>query len=109
MQNCTIRRITVEDFDSLPADRRPSALLGFVSQDEKAIDAEELGVYCDYARKNAARLAQPALKYPELLRFLCEYRLIPTKDFTLYLAEAEKQGDVESKALLLNYKKELGS
>ena len=40
---------------------------------------------------------------------MCREKLIKPKDIDVYLAEAEKRGDAEKKALLLNYQNELGS
>ena len=49
-----------------------------------------------------------AYKYPELLTFLAEHQLIKAADVDSYVAEAEKSGNTEQKACLLDYQNRIG-
>ena len=100
---------TEDDISQIPVTFRRRALLGFVS--EKGIDfaSERAKSYLAYAKKNSGKLVDLIAKYPELLTFLCEHRLIAAKDADAYMAAVEKSGDAEQKALLLDYQNTLGT
>ena len=92
----------------IPALYRRQALLGYVLEKETDFTSERAAAYLDYAQKNAGKLCGYAFDHHELLYFLCEHKLIKAKDIDTYTEEAEKRGNTEYKALLLNYQNELG-
>ena len=99
---------TEDGISSIPANYRPNALLGLISEPELDMDSERTRSYLEYAKRNAGKLIKAAFEKPELLYFLCTHDLIPAKDSDTYMAEAEKRGNLELKALLLEYQNKLG-
>ena len=104
-----LRFLTDDPISAFPVNRRRQALLGFIEEEGTDYNTERAKSYLDYARKNAGKLAEAALDYPKLLYFLCEHQLIQARDIDAYTAEAERRGDAENKALLLNYQNKLGT
>ncbi len=92
----------------VPAYYRTNALFGYVSSPKTDMDSDRTKSYLDYTKKNAAKLLPFAFKNRELLQFMCEYNLIPPKDYDAYLTEAEKSSDIGLKAQLLDYMNKLG-
>lgn len=88
---------------------RKNALLGFAVENPKDLLSERARSYLDYAKKNAEKLVEFAISHPELLLYLCDHNLILPKNYDAYLAEAEKNGGTEEKAILLNYGNKLGA
>ena len=104
-----VEKIVAEDFSSLPTKYRPAGALGFITEKTSEPDSETDKTVTDYLRKNAGKLFSYAFDHSELLYFLCERQVIQAKDIDAYMAEAEKRGDTEKKALLLDYQNKLGS
>ena len=102
-----VEKIVAEDFSSLPAKYRPAGALGFITEKTSEPDSETDKTVTDYLRKNAGKLFSYAFDHSELLYFLCERQVIQAKDIDAYMAEAEKRGDTEKKALLLDYQNKL--
>ncbi len=99
---------TQTPISELPAKYRVQALVGFSLENNIDLSSERATAYLNYAKKNAGKLCKEAFKYPALLRFLCDNKLIKAKDVDNYLREAEERGDTENKILLLNLQNELG-
>jgi hypothetical protein len=108
LDSAKVEKIFTDSFSSVPAKYRPAAALGAVS--EKSFDPQsEAGApVIAYLSKNDDKLCSFAFDHPELLRFLCSQKLIKAKNVDRYSEEAEKRGDVEQKALILNYLDSLG-
>ena len=104
-----IKRIIAEDFSSVPAARKLSAVLGYLSERRNVETGEIDERIRVYLEKNARKLSAAAFDEPELLTFLCDLRLIPAADVEAFQDEAEKRGDTEKKALLLGYQNRLDS
>ena len=103
-----LRFLTNDSIAVFPANRRRQALLGFLEEEGTDFATERAKSYLDYGKKNAGKLVEAAFDHPRLLYFLCEHQLIPAKDIDAYAAKAEKSGDAEKKALLLNYQNRIG-
>ena len=108
LDSAKVEKIFTDSFSSVPAKYRPAAALGAIS--EKSFDPQsEAGApVIAYLSKNDNKLCSFAFDHPELLRFLCSQKLIKAKNVDRYSEEAEKRGDVEQKALILNYLDSLG-
>ena len=92
----------------LPANRRLQAAAGFALLPNKDMTTDWAKSYLDYIKKNAIKLINVAFKETALMQLMCEYSLIPAKDYDAYLAEAEKSENAEIKAMVLAYMKKLG-
>lgn len=109
VKGCDDLWIRTENVPSeIPVSFRRRALLGFVSDFETDTESAWAKSWREYAQKNAGKLCNLAVEHRELLLFLCENALIKAKDIDAYMEEAEKCGDTEKKALLLNYQNKLG-
>ena len=101
--------VETDDLSAVPAAYRERAVLGYTIKKSNTTDKEVDAQYETYLSKNAAKLCKFAFENPALLFFLCEHQLISAKNIDTYLLEAEKQGDAEKKALLLDYQNKLGT
>ena len=108
IKDAPIKAIYTEDIDLVPAKYRPLAAIGFVSEKNRDMESEQSKKYVEYLKKNAGKLASLACDNPNLLYFLCDYKMICAKDIDAYMAEADKCDDVEVKSLLLEYQNSLG-
>lgn len=108
LDSAKVEKIFTDSFSSVPAKYRPAAALGAIS--EKSFDPQsEAGApVIAYLSKNDDKLCSFAFDHPELLSFLCSRKLIQAKNADRYSEEAEKRGDTEHKALILNYLDTLG-
>lgn len=104
-----LRFLTDDPISVFPANRRRQALLGFIEEAGTDYSSERAKTYLDYAKKNAGKLVETAFENPKLLSILCEHKLIGAKDLDIYLDKAEKRGDAEKKALLLDYQNTIGT
>ena len=110
LKDCPIHIIHTESVPSeIPNKYKSSALLGFVLAGHTDYSSNMAIAYKDYTGKSAAKLCEFAFDNPQLLRFICEQKLIHAKDIDIYTEEAEKRGNAEFKAMLLNYQNEMGS
>lgn len=109
IDNCNSKAVihTQSVPSEIPAERQPYALIGFVQDKEIDFNNERAKAYLEYAAQNALNLKSLAFEYSELLQFLCAYKLISVREVDSFIAEAEKRGDVEKKALLSSYEKTL--
>ncbi len=85
----------------IPEQFRTAALLGYAAENESDIGSERARSYERYARRMARELVGKAFERPELMHLLCSRDLIPPGTMGDYLAEAEKRGSVEQRAMLL--------
>ena len=108
LDSAKVEKIYSDSFTSVPAKYRPSAALGAVSEESFDPQSEAGAPVIAYLSKNDDKLCSFAFDHPELLRFLCSQRLIKAKNVDRYSEEAEKRGDAEQKALILNYLDSLG-
>ena len=92
----------------VPPNLRRLALLGFVSEEIGDPSSERSKSYLNYAKRNAGKLCSAAFDNPKLLQYLCDNKLINPGDVDVYIEEAQKRGNVEHEALILNYQKSLG-
>lgn len=60
--------------------------------------------YIKYIKANADKLMELAFERPAMLSGMCRQKLLTPKFLELYLDEAEKRGDVEAKAMLMDYR-----
>ncbi len=100
---------TTSSITEIPAKMRKYALLGFAQENPVDISSERSKSYLSYAKRNAEKLIDYSFEHPDLLFFLCEKQLIQAKTFDSYMVKAETGGDIEKKALLLDYMNKLGS
>lgn len=108
LDSAQVEKIFTDHFSSVPAKYRPAAALGAVSEERFDPLSEAGAPVVAYLSKNDDKLCSFAFDHPELLRFLCRQRLIKPKNADCYSEEAEKRGDAEQKALILNYLDSLG-
>ena len=108
LSDCDAKAIVAEDYTLFPPKYRKAMAIGFAFRQNNDLSTEETKAFMEYLSKNAAKLCADAFDMPELLRFLCEQRLIKAKDIDVYLEEARKRKTPELKALLLNYQNEIG-
>ena len=102
-------RIHTEDvITDIPAKYRRLALMGFISEETIDWDSERAKSYLAYMKRNVGKICDLAFLHDELLQLMLEHRLIQAKNIDIYLEEAERRGDTDKKALLLNYQNELG-
>lgn len=99
---------TEDNISQIPAHLRRRALLGFVKEKNVDMNSDQAKSYLEYAKKNSGKMVDLAYKYPELLTFLIENQLIKAADVDSYIAEAEKNGNTEQKAHLLEYQNRIG-
>ena len=106
-RDAQIRELDTEDFDALSFELKLGVSLRFLRENDADADTPRGREIAGFLALNNAKLPKPALREPKLLRFMCRRRMIPQKRIELYLAEAERVGDTEAKALLLEYRNEL--
>ena len=92
---------------AFPPPLRTAALRGYISGESRSKDPEVKKTYEEYAETNAISLCQEALTDQALLHFLCENRKIPAQYADHYREQAEKIGNTEAMALILNYQNEI--
>ncbi len=104
--NCEVTTVVTDDPESVPAEYRNAAALGYVRG--QGNDPARRETFSAFLTAHAAALCAFAFEHTELLYFLCENRLIAAGDTDLFLRQAEALRDTEGKALILNYQNELG-
>ena len=103
-----LQYIHTEDITKVPSDRRFAAIKGLFAEGQPDISLPRVKNHADYLLKNANRIKTDVIRDPELLRFMCDNKLIKAGDIDTYLEEAGKAGDTPVKALLLQYQNTLG-
>ena len=97
--SCTEDRIT-----AIPPERRPQAAMGFALIPDKDMASYWAKANLDYIEKYSNELVDAAFNETELLKLMCEYRLIPEKYLDAYLARAKWRKDEDIEEMLLDYK-----
>ena len=92
---------TDDPIEAIAESCRLEAALGFVAEEEFDGDSERTRSYLRWLTQHAGELIDRAFETPGLLKLLCLYGLIPPELFDAYLDAAEKHGDAELKALVL--------
>ncbi len=103
-----ISAIVTDEIDAVPEERRPAAAVGYALHPDTDPASARAKCHFRYMEENAGALCELAFEHPELLRLLCDHRLIPAGDTDAYLAEAENRDDTKGKLLLLDYQNSLG-
>ena len=97
-------RIQINDISLLPSPLRPNAALGFAySGGDKQTPGFD--AHSKYIKTNASKLVDLAIAEPVLLTLMCREKLITPKNIELYVAEAQKSGNAELIAMMLDYQK----
>jgi hypothetical protein len=108
MADCALEEVSSEDYSGFP----PIDLLSRAVKmaKDKAWDptAKNEAAMLTAIKEKADRLYEVAVEDDEKLNFMCSNKLITAKDLDAYLSEAEKMGDPEKTALLLDYQNQLG-
>ena len=107
VKNCVVTGITTENITKVPAKYRPVAALAYVTDQNVQADSFRTKNHLAYLEKNVDKLCDFSFEHPELLRYLCEHKLIKPANVDLYVQEAVKRDDVELKALILEYQNSL--
>lgn len=105
---CSPMVIHTEYLSKVPAKLRLGAAIGYCLEGGKNASAECAAEYEKYLTQHSLQMKNSAFDQPLVLQFLCEKKLIKAKDLDAYFEEAEKRGDAEKKALLLDYQNKLG-
>ena len=94
--------LVIENIGKLPASLRPNAVRGFakVSGGRETPGFES---HSKYIKNNAAKLVEDAMKQPALLALMCREQLIAPKHVELYVKAAQKSGNAEAIAMMLDY------
>ena len=95
-------RILIDDFSLLPPSLRPNAVVGF-AVNGGGKDSTGFEAYSKYAKTNAAKLVDTAMAEPILLAMMCREHLITKKNVELYIEAAQKTGNTEVIAMMLDY------
>ncbi|MBQ3985980.1 MAG: leucine-rich repeat protein [Oscillospiraceae bacterium] len=106
--NCAVS-CTEDEITSIPANRRSNAAMGFALIPDKDMTSDWAKSYLNYIEKHANELIDAAFRETALLKMMCDYQLLPTKDFNSYLAKAEQCKNPMINELLLAYKDKIGA
>lgn len=94
--------IHIIDISRLPMPLRPNAAVGFAkSGGEKGKPGFES--HSKYIKANALKLVDVALAVPDLLYMMCREKLISPKNVEIYVSAAQKSGNAEMIAMMLDY------
>ena len=108
VKGCQVKRVFTDDISKVPAGYRFAAALGFVSENPPDLTSESVANYMSYLKRNTGKLSVQAVENPELLRFLVSNRMLKARDIDSYIEEANRQGNAETMAALLDYQNQLG-
>lgn len=86
----------------LPAFWKQRAVWGFALEQSRYTEARQ-GEYLKYIRSQRKRLCPLAIRCQELLLLMCGEGMIPPKDVPAFLDEADRQGQADARAIILNY------
>jgi len=95
-------KIYTDDLMILPPVLRRYAVAGFAENIQQISEKGKFN-YMKYIKANVSKLVDIAIKNPKLLYLMCEEKYIKAKDSSMYLEEAQRSGDAEVIALMLNY------
>ena len=98
-------RVHIADIMALLPDDRINAVLGIAAEDKIDVDSQRAQAHFQYIKQQAAKpkMIETAIQTPSLLLMMCQYKLITAARFDLYMAEAERAGNIEAKTALLDY------
>ncbi len=108
ISRCNVQFVITACLKGAPTRIKPALALGFVMEPNAFANEERKAEFTKYLTDNAGKLVKQAVKYPILLNYLCENKLITAKDIDAYLSEAENAGVVEVKAIILDYMNSVG-
>ena len=108
-KSCHVAVLHVEDITKTPTAYRSAAAIGFICEEIEDLTSPRAEAHMAYLKRNAGKLSEQAVERPEVRRFLLEHKLIKAKDLDVFIEEANKQGNTEAAAALLNYQNELGT
>ena len=92
----------MNDFNSLPPRYALVAALGYARREERDPESLRGRKVSAFLRRMGTDIAQYATEHPELLRYMCEERLIAPEDAEAWLSAADRfGGGVEARALIL--------
>ena len=94
--------IIISDPSRVPPAHRPNAVIGFVETGHGSSDPH-FAAYSKYIKANAAKLVDTAMAHPALLSLMCSEKLIAPKYAELYADAAQKSGNAELIAMMLDY------
>jgi hypothetical protein len=94
--------ILIRDISGLPAPLRFNAVIGFLENGGEKGTAG-FDSCSKYIKANAAKLVDTAMGMPALLSMMCREKLITPKNVELYVSAAQKTGDAELIAMMLDY------
>ncbi len=106
--SCDVREIHTGDISKVEPEYRFAAVRGFIREGNADLDSERAKGHLKYLTNNAGWLRSAVLDAREVLAFMCENGLLKVKYVDAYSAEAEKRGDAELTAMILEYKNKLG-
>ena len=109
LKNCRVKAIVTEDASLVPHEFRRALRVGRAFAPASPLDTPEAGEDLAWLARNAASLRKDAFEMPELLRFLCDRKLIRPGSADAYLEEARAREDPELISLLLSYQSALGT
>ncbi len=91
------------------AKEKPAAVRGFALARQAGMEMEEAlqAGYLSYIRRQRKRLYPLAVGHEEVLRLMIAEKMIPKKDVSLLLDEAEARQNAAAKALILEYGRKL--
>ena len=107
VKGCELEKIHTEDISKVPARYRTAAAVGFACEKSPDPNSERGKEHVSYLKRNAGKLAARAIKYPELLHFLLENRLLTGNTLDIYIEEAEasrRRGIKELREALYRYR-----
>ena len=95
--------------DEWKAKEKPAAVRGFALARQAGMEMEEAlqAGYLSYIRRQRKRLYSLAVGHEEVLRLMIAEKMIPKKDVSLLLDEAEARQNAAAKALILEYGRKL--
>ncbi len=95
-------RILINNINRLPPTLRPNAAVGFAANGGSK-ETPGFDNHSKYIKTNAAKLVNRAITEPALLTLMCREKLITPKNVELFLQAAQKSGNVELIAMMLDY------
>ena len=94
-------RLYVNSLSLLPSNLRPYATLGFAEHNRVSTPFRD--EYLKYIKTNAAKLMELAIGNEALLDLMCHEKLISITNAPRYMEAAQKSGNVQAIAMLLEY------
>ena len=99
---CNRVLIKIKDIAKLYPHDRPRAAVCFAIDSGRA-DDPRYESHCKYIKANASKLVDVALRNRALLSLMCREKLITPKNVELYVEAAQKTGNAELIAVMLEY------